>query len=154
PAMVPIDADGKPLRPGILYGIDTRASAEIDWFNTELGWDAPGTPPAQRMQAQSLGPKIIWFREHEPERWKRTHKILGPTGYIVYRLTGAFTIDSVDAEALAPFYDSTTNDWDATICSRFGLPLDLLPHIQQPTDVVGTVTPEAAGQTGLAVGIP
>src|SRR5207237_5527134 len=105
PAMVPIDADGKPLRPSILYGIDTRASAEIDWFNAELGWDAAGTPPSQRIQAQSLAPKIVWFREHEPERWGRTHKILGPTGYIVHRLTGASTIDSIDAEALSPFYD-------------------------------------------------
>jgi xylulokinase len=154
PAMVPIDANGVPLRPAILYGIDTRASAEVDWFNSELGWDAPGTPPAQRMQAQSLAPKIIWFREHEPEHWKRTTKILGPTGYIVYRLTGAWSIDSVDAEALAPFYDSLSNSWDVSMCNRFDVPADLLPNIQQPTDVVGTVTPEAARQTGLAVGTP
>jgi xylulokinase len=154
PAMVPIDADGKPLRPGILYGIDTRASAETDWLNAELGWDAPGTPPAQRMQAQSLAPKIMWFRAHEPERWERTHKILGPTGFVVYRLTGACTIDSVDAEALAPFYDSTNSDWDAAMCNRFGLPVTLLARIHHPTDVVGAITREAAAQTGLVVGTP
>jgi xylulokinase len=154
PAMVPIDGNGRPLRPGILYGIDTRASTEIDWFNAQLGLDGPSTPPAQRMQAQSLAPKIVWFREHEPERWERTQKILGPTGYIVYRLTGACTIDSINAEALAPFYDSTSDGWDAIMCNRFGVPVEMLPRIQQPTDVVGTVTPEAAAQTGLAVGTP
>src|SRR6188768_2967944 len=29
PCMVPLDAAGTPLRPAILYGIDTRATAEI-----------------------------------------------------------------------------------------------------------------------------
>jgi xylulokinase len=154
PAMVPIDADGRPLRPGILYGIDARATAEIDWFNSELGWDLPGTPPARRMQAQSLAPKIVWFRDHEPERWKRTHQILGPTGYIVYRLTGARVIDSADAEALVPFYDPIIDNWDSSMCNRFGVPLEVLPRIQQPTDIVGTVTPQAARHTGLAIGTP
>jgi xylulokinase len=154
PAMLPIGADGKPLRPAVLYGIDTRARAQVDSLNADLGWNAPETPPARRMQAQSLAPKIVWFREHEPKRWDRTHKILGPTGYIVYRLTGACTIDSLDAEALAPFYDSTTDNWDPAACNRFGVPVHLLPRIHQPTDVVGTVTPAAAAQTGLAIGTP
>ncbi len=154
PAMVPVDSEGRPLRPGILYGIDARATAEIDWFNAELGWNAVGMAPARRMQAQSLPPKIVWFREHQPELWKRTHKILGSTGYVVYRLTGAWVIDAPDAEALAPFYDATTERWNASACTRFGVPVELLPDIHQPTDVVGTVTPEAARQTGLAVGTP
>ena len=29
-AVLPIDADGRPLRKAILYGIDTRASKEVD----------------------------------------------------------------------------------------------------------------------------
>jgi xylulokinase len=152
--MVPVDADGMPLRPAILYGIDTRASAEIDWFNAELELDRPGTPPARRMQAQSLAPKIVWVRDHEREVWNRTHKLLGSTGYIVYRLTGACVIDAPNAEWLVPFYDPALNDWDASMCSRFGVPLALLPRVHQPADVVGSVTPEAARRTGLAAGTP
>jgi xylulokinase len=72
----------------------------------------------------------------------------------VYRLTGACTIDSLDAEALAPLYDSTTDNWDAAACNRFGIPVHLLPRIHQPTDVVGTVTADASAQTGLAIGTP
>ncbi|MBA2518140.1 MAG: sugar kinase, partial [Chloroflexia bacterium] len=37
PCLLPVDAAGRPLRPGILYGIDTRASAEIAWLNDHLG---------------------------------------------------------------------------------------------------------------------
>ena len=45
PAMVPVDAHGRPLRPGILYGIDTRAHVEIERLNHELGWDTPTHHP-------------------------------------------------------------------------------------------------------------
>jgi xylulokinase len=154
PAMVPVDSDARPLRPGILYGVDTRANAEIAWLNTELGWDRPDTPPARRMQAQSLAPKIVWFRNHEPERWRKTRKILGPTGYVVHRMTGAYVMDSANAEALAPFYDPATEDWNGAMCDRFGVPPELLPEIHAATEVVGSITPEAARQTGLAAGTP
>ena len=39
-ASLPCDADGRPLRPAILYGIDTRASAEIAELTATLGADA------------------------------------------------------------------------------------------------------------------
>jgi sugar (pentulose or hexulose) kinase len=154
PAMVPLDVQGRPLRPGILYGIDTRAEAEIAWLNRELGWDTPAAAPAYRLQAQSVSPKIVWFREHEPELWGQTHKILGATGYIVHRLTGAYVVDRGNAEALAPFYDAATTSWDPAMCDRFGVPLAVLPAIHDATEVVGSVTPAAARQTGLAVGTP
>ena len=154
PAMVPVDDHGRPLRPGILYGIDTRAQAEIEWLNHELGWDTPDASPARRLQAQSVCPKIVWFRDHEPDRWQQTHKILGATGYVVHRLTGAYVVDPGNAEALAPIYDPSTGGWDPAMCDRFQVPPSLLPVIHETTDVVGSVTPEAARQTGLAVGTP
>ncbi len=154
PTMLPVDAHGRPLRPGILYGIDTRAHVEIERLNRELGWDAAGASPGRRLQAQSVFPKIVWFRKHEPERWRQTRKILGATGYIVHRLTGAYVVDPVSAEALAPFYDTAGRSWDPAMCDRFQLPILVLPEIHESSDVVGTVTTEAARFTGLAVGTP
>ena len=154
PTMVPVDADGRPLRPGILYGIDTRAQVEIERLNRELGWDGPAVSPARRLQAQSVAPKIVWFRDHEPERWARTAKVLGATGYIVHRLTGSFMIDRHCAGALAPLFDPATAGWDPTQCGRLGVPSSLLPEVREATDVVGGVTPNAARETGLAAGTP
>jgi len=154
PAMVPVDAHGRPLRPGILYGIDTRAHVEIERLNHELGWDTPDAPPARRLQAQSVSPKIVWFREHEPELWRNTSKILGATGYVVHRLTGTYVVDRGNAEALAPLYDRATASWDHAMCERFQVPRSMLPEIHEAADVVGVVTPEAARETGLAVGTP
>ena len=35
--VLPINSGGKPLRPGILYGIDTRAMEEVEHLNRLLG---------------------------------------------------------------------------------------------------------------------
>jgi xylulokinase len=35
--MLPVDKHGNALRPGVLYGIDTRSTAEIDWLNQHFG---------------------------------------------------------------------------------------------------------------------
>jgi len=154
PVMLPVDGAGRPVRPAILYGIDTRAHNEVDELNRELGLNAPGASPTRQLQSQSVTPKIVWFREHEPRRWSRTARILGATGYVVQRLTGQYVIDSINAEALAPLYDSATAAWDEAMCARLGVPLALLPEVREATDVVGTVTLEAARDTGLMVGTP
>ncbi|MDE3075154.1 MAG: sugar kinase, partial [Chloroflexota bacterium] len=74
PNMLPLDATGRPLRPAILYD-DTRAYAELAWLRRELGWDRSMTARSPKFSSHSVPPKILWYREHEPERWERTHKI-------------------------------------------------------------------------------
>ena len=39
PCMLPVDAEGRPLMNGVLYGVDTRASAEIADLNAAIGQD-------------------------------------------------------------------------------------------------------------------
>jgi xylulokinase len=37
PCLLPADSGGRPLRPAILYGVDTRATAEIDLLTSQFG---------------------------------------------------------------------------------------------------------------------
>ena len=37
PCLVPTDSDGRPLRPAILYGIDSRARDQIERLTVEFG---------------------------------------------------------------------------------------------------------------------
>ena len=139
PAMVPVNDEGRPLRPGMLYGIDTRAQAEIERLNRELGWDTPDAPLASRLQAQSVAPKVMWFRDHEPEFWRKTSKILGATSYVVHRLTGAYVVDPGNAEAWTPFYDPARGSWDTAMCERFGVPVGMLRRFaRRPMSLAGS----------------
>jgi xylulokinase len=149
PDMLPLDGNGHPLRPGILYGIDTRASVEIVTMNQDLGLAGNAA-----LTAQDVGPKILWFRAHEPLRWNRTRKIVSAHGYVIARLTDQYTIDHTTAGGYRPFYDPTLADWDASICARYDLPLEYLPTIAETTGIVGSVTASASAETGLAEGTP
>ena len=148
PVMLPVDERGRPLRPAILY-TDTRAHAEMAEMNVRVA--ARGEPP---LVAHDVGPKMLWFREHEPNLWERTRKILGAPGYVIAKLTGRAVIDSGTASGMRPFYDFGRRAWDVIECDRYGVSADLLPDVVAMTEIVGEVTAEAALETGLAPGTP
>lgn len=146
PVMLPVDREGRPLRPAILYA-DTRADAELVEINRYL--QEYGDPP---VIAHDAGPKIVWFRDHEPARWRRTHAILGAQGYVIGKLTGRYVVDSVTALGYRPFVHGDGLTWHAEHCDHFGVPAAFLPDLVEMTSVIGVVNASAAAETGLAIG--
>jgi xylulokinase len=155
PVMVPLDANQRPLRPAILYA-DTRAHDEMGEMNRDLA-PSGGSVSGQfslDLTLHDLGPKIVWYQRHEPERWRRTRSLLSAQAYVVARLTGRQVIDATTAVGFRPFYDPLRREWDALTCSRYDVPLEILPEVIEMTDFAGTVTSDAAAATGLATGTP
>lgn len=153
PCMLPVDAGGRPLRPGVLYGIDTRATEEIAWLNEHFGEDALFDLGGMALTSQAVGPKILWLRRNEPEIYQKTHKILTASSYLVYRLTGEYVIDRHTGAHYNPLIDIQSLEWDM----RFAEPIvepSMLPDLHWSTDVVGMVSGRAAEETGLAAETP
>jgi len=72
PCLLPATADGQPLRPAILYGVDTRASAEIAELTERYGSEAIVARGGSRLTSQAVGPKLLWLRRNEPQVWRQT----------------------------------------------------------------------------------
>ncbi len=153
PDLLPVDKNGKPLRAAILYGIDTRATAEIAELEQEIGAERILAVSGNSLSSQSVGPKILWLARHEPEIFERTHHILTATGYLVFRLTGATCIDHYTAATFAPLYNLSSFNWDETMCRGIVDP-GVLPTPAWSTALAGEVHAEAAALTGLAAGTP
>ncbi|MER3437046.1 MAG: sugar kinase [Chloroflexota bacterium] len=153
PCLLPVDRDGRPLRPGILYGIDTRAAEEIAWLNEQIGEEAIFALGGMALTTQAVGPKIVWLRRHEPDIYARTHKFLTASSYLVYRLTGEYVIDRHTASYFTPLIDIRQLEWDGRY-SSFVTEIDRLPRLQWSNEVAGSVTPAAAAETGLRPGTP
>ncbi len=153
PDLLPVDADGHPLRPAILYGIDTRAAAEIAELESRFGTDVIAQVSGNSLSSQSVGPKILWLARHEPDVFRRTRHILTATGYLVYRLTGKAFIDNYTAATFAPLFNIHTLDWDEAMCRDIVAPA-ILPTPAWSGQIAGAVTPEAASLTGLRAGTP
>jgi xylulokinase len=153
PCVVPCDAELMPLRPAILYGIDTRASAEVDELTARFGDDTILVRGGSRLSSQALGPKLLWLRRHEPEVWSKTRGWYMASSFVVGRLTGEYILDHHSASQCDPLYDldaaSWAEDWIEEIAP--GVPF---PRLTYPSEIVGSVTTTAAEATGLPVGTP
>lgn len=153
PCLLPVDQDDQPLRPAILYGIDTRATTEIDELTARYGADRILERCASSLTSQAIGPKLIWLRHHEPEVWSRTRRFFMASSYLVSRLTGAYVLDRHSASQCDPLYDMATDEWAADWAAEIAPDLEL-PRLLWPIECAGTVSSEAAGLTGLPGGIP
>src|SRR6186997_2924243 len=67
PTVLPLDAAGRPLRRAILYGVDTRATAQIAALEARHGAEALAAWSGMDLSSQATGPKIAWLAEHEPD---------------------------------------------------------------------------------------
>jgi xylulokinase len=153
PCMLPVDADGEPLMNGVLYGVDTRAAAEIEELTARIGEDALLDRCGNVLTSQSVGPKILWLKHRRPELFARTAKVLTSTSYIVHRLTGEYVIDHYSAANNSPLYRVDRLEWSDDLANDI-IGLDKLPTLKWTTEVAGYVTSEAAAATGLAPGTP
>ena len=153
PCMLPVNEAGEPLMNAVLYGVDTRATKEIDELTARIGADRILDYCGNALTSQSVGPKILWLKRNRPDIFAKTHKILTSTSYLVFRLTGKFVIDHYTAANSAPLYSAERRAWSDELASDI-IPLERLPDIAWTTDIVGTVTAKAAKETGLAEGTP
>ena len=153
PCVLAADEAGRPLRPAILYGIDSRAGAQVERLTAELGADEILARCGSRLSSQSAGPKIRWLADEEPEVWSRTRRVFGASSYLVSRLTGEYVLDHHSASHWAPLYDVHANawidEWAASVAPGLAL-----PRLVWPQDGCGAVSREAAAATGLSEGTP
>ncbi len=153
PCLVPVDAAGRPLRPGILYGVDTRATEEIAWLEARIGRAAIQRRSGMPLTSQSVGPKLAWVVRHEPAVAERTAVWHTATSFIVARLTGVAVIDHHQAAYFGPFIDRRRRAWDLRDGADLGLE-GRLPALRWPGEIAAGLTEDAARATGLPAGIP
>nr|MDQ2716407.1 FGGY family carbohydrate kinase [Chloroflexota bacterium] len=93
PCLLAADEHGDPLRPAILYGIDTRATREIEEQTERYGAERILERCGSPLTSQAVGPKLAWLKRHEPEVWHKTRYFLMASSFIVQRLTGEYVLD-------------------------------------------------------------
>lgn len=150
---LPVDEGGKPLRPGILYGIDTRSQAEVKQYEDELGREKIFQLTGSELSSSSSGPKILWIKNNEPEIYEKAKWFFTSHSYIVFKLTDQATVDIYSACTYAPLMDIEEIRWLDQEMAGIN-PRSKLPNLFWSCDVVGGVTSQAAEITGLAEGTP
>lgn len=144
---LPVDENCKALRKAILYGIDARASKEIEYLNEYYGPEKVKELFGHPLCSDDIAPKVLWIKNNEPEVYAKTHKFLTGVSYIVAKLTGEYVIDQFLAKSsFSPMYDEKECE---LFCRADQMAKRLNIH-----DVAGYVTEQAAEETGLKPGTP
>jgi xylulokinase len=152
PTMLALDEAGQPLRPALIW-MDRRAEAEAKALENQFGAETIYRITGNRADAFYVAPKLLWFKNNEPELLARTRYFVQITGYINYRLTGTLTLDNVHA-ALLGLRDYATGEWSVELCEACGVMPDQFPPILPGHEIQGEVTAGAASATGLRAGTP
>ncbi len=154
PCVALTDANGRPVRSAILYGVDTRAVQEIaEWTERLGGPEAILQRGGSELSTQAAGPKIAWVAKYEPDTYARARRLFMPASWLVYQLTGRYTLDHQSASQCTPMYDIENRAWYRPWSDAIAPGLEL-PELAWAGDVAGVISDEAAALTGLPAGIP
>ena len=149
--LVVLDGEDRVIRPAILWN-DGRTEKEVEYLNEEIGKDKISSWTANIAFAGFTAPKLLWMRRNEPDKFDRIARIMLPKDYVNYRLTGVHACDYSDASGIL-LLDVKNRCWSQEMLDLCHVRRDQLPALYESYQVIGTVTPAAAAETGLPAGI-
>ena len=154
------------MREGIvLYdsgGREIWACANVDArSNEEVGELIRKDPALERElylesgQSYALDalPRLLWIKNKMPDVYKKAAALGMFNDWLIYRMTGKLAVEPSNGSTTGIF-DLQKRAWDPTIAERCGLRTDIFPPVQESGTIAGTVSEEAASQTGLSAGTP
>lgn len=150
--MVLLDGDGKVLRRSIIW-CDQRTQAECDQITELVGRERLIEITANPALTGFTASKVMWVKNHQPEIFEKTRKVLLPKDYVRYRLTGEYASEVSDASGMQ-FLDVPKRTWSREVLEKLGIPYDWMPAVYESQEVSGKVTRAVAELTGLKEGTP
>ena len=154
-SVVPVDKEGKPLRPAILWLDERRAEdkEKLPLLNRAIFKLIGMGPTIDLNRKRSMS---VWIQENEPEIWAKTDKFMFLSTYVNKKLVGEF-VDALSSQAGHLPIDFKKGQWyksDKHIKgSMFGVPRRMLCKIVKSGEILGYITKEASEATGLPEGM-
>jgi xylulokinase len=152
PTIVLLDKDDRVLRNSIQQN-DARAVKEIEYLRSKTDAADILRRTGSAITQQTIGTKILWLRHHEPQVLEKAVHLMGSYEFIAHRLTGVYHVERNWALE-SGYFDLYKEDWDDEILALSTIDRGLLASVNWPSEIVGSVTREAARLTGLREGTP
>lgn len=152
PTLILTDIRGQVVRSSIQQN-DARAVYEIKAMRGQTDEKDIIAKTGSAITQQSIGPKLLWLRYHEPEIFQRAAHVMGSYDAIVFRMTRQYSIERNWAME-SGLFDFQHEGWDDDLLLLAGIDRSWLGKVHWPADVVGGVTSDAAAHLGLRPGTP
>ena len=155
-SVVTLDADGRPLRPAMIW-MDVRSAREADAVaatrDPALRVNGAGSGP---VSAEWMIPKSLWIRENQRQLFDRAARIGEYQDYLNLKLTGRW-VGSLDNMSVRWHYQTDHGGRPLSLLKALRLD-DLLAKwpadVLAPGAIIGPLTPSAAEHVGLKPSTP
>lgn len=151
PAVIAIDAEGRPLRRAILQN-DARAADEIRTLATALADIDLVALTGAALTQQSVAPTVLWLQRNEPDITARTAHFVGSYDWLLVALGAPAHVESELGPGIRPVHHR--GEPVGAVMSAAGIDPELLPPVRSPGDVAGGLSAEMAQRSGLRAGTP
>jgi len=145
--IIPLDKSDRPLMYNITW-VDGRAEEQAQWLMGLLG----GKKIFEKLigveiTGKDVIPKLRWLKQNQAELYQNTETIVDVNGYLKFRATGRKVFEWSGACSYG--FNLKKKDWERKLFRISGIDINKLPPLVRSTDVVGTLTLEAAEALGL-----
>jgi len=147
-----VDRCGKPIRNSLIWA-DMRSTEQEREIRARIDESLFYHITGHRISSSYSATKLMWLKDHEPDTYKKTYKMLNAKDYIVFKLTGNFITEPSDASSTC-LMDLNTLKWSDELFELCGLDESKMPELAKSADIAGKVSAEAAACTGLMEGTP
>lgn len=153
PNCVLVDREGNALKSAPIW-MDRRGVEECEQVRNIYTDDEIFSVSGNSLDPHNGTIKLLWEKNHNPDIYDKTYKMLSPANFISMKLTGTFYCDYSNASLVSVVFDIVKRQWKYDMIEAIGLDPDKFPQLAPCSQVIGTVTDKAAQETGLAKGTP
>ncbi len=152
-----VDAEGNAITPFVNY-LDSRTAKDVAKMN-ERGLEIWGRETGNA-EASCMFPGMIarWFLANSKEFQERGAKFIHNAPYVLAHLAGLKADEMfVDWGAMSGWgmgYNVYKKEWSDEQLEILGIDKKYMPKIVKPWTIIGSLTEEAAKETGFPAGIP
>lgn len=139
--------DGRELATPVMdYEFDGFAEINVDYESSRDGFSATMSPSLPA--GLNAGRQIFYIQESMPDVFRRVSSIVPYPQYWASRLCGVVATEVTSLGSHTDLWKPATAEYSALVANRGWT--ELMPPLHPAWQVLGTVLPEIASQTGLA----
>lgn len=146
-SLMAVDAEGNALTGAVTWG-DLRAAEQARNLKRDHDWLAIYKRTGVPVHPMTPLPKLMWFRDNEPELFERAARWISIKEYLQFRLCGEWFIDH-STGSTSGLLALESLSWDPELMEMLGLePSRLSPPVTS-THIGGSISPDIAWDLGV-----
>ena len=148
-----LDENKRNLVPSMVWN-DGRALKYQEEFGKEISPEDYQTHTGMQLSPLWSAAKIAWLRDNNPDVFGRTRWFANGQEYFLYRMGASEWVTDPASLTLNGMMEIGKLDWSDRILALCGIDRDRVPPVGIPSGQAGTLSAQAAAETGLPEGIP